>query len=224
MGGVAFPVGRFEVEVAAEKGVEGWASGVGHVGVGGVGAVVPFVVFAGTGKGGEGGLDVGLLGKWRLRGVGGWGGRGGEGEWGGAFGGVGHENEGLEDVGTGEGAEGGCDGAEVVADDAGDGGVAEGGDEGESVFDEVEWAEGACGEGCWGVSAAIASLVEGYGVVALGGQKREDLAPGVGEFGETVDEENEFGGSGSSARQGFEDMEDQAVRSGINVAGCYTRR
>ena len=76
VGGVAGPVGGFEVEVAAEEGVEGWAGGVGHVGVGGGGAVVPFVVFAGAGEGGQGGVDVGLFGGWGLRRVGGWGGGG----------------------------------------------------------------------------------------------------------------------------------------------------
>ena len=60
MGFVDVPVGGFEVEVAAEEGVEFGAGGIGHFVVGGSGAVVPFVVFAGTGEGGEGGVNVGL--------------------------------------------------------------------------------------------------------------------------------------------------------------------
>ena len=68
------------------------------------------------------------------------------------------------------------------------------------------------------MSTAIASLIEGDGVIALRREEREDLAPGVGDFREAVDEENEFGGSGRFAGQGFENMENQAVRSGVNVA------
>lgn len=43
---VSGPIGGFEVEVAAEEGVEGLAGGMGHFVGAGSGAVVPFVVLA----------------------------------------------------------------------------------------------------------------------------------------------------------------------------------
>lgn len=74
--------------------------------------------------------------------------------------------------------------------------------------------------------ASIATLVERDGVIALGGEEGQDSAPGVGEFGEAVDAEDEFGGCGGSVRggKGFEDVEDETVGSGVNVAGCDARR
>jgi len=84
MRGIARPVSRFEVEVAAKEGMElglwmvhffsCWGSGV-----------VPFVVFAGFWEGGEVGLDIWLLGGSRRGG-----GNGVEGESGRAFEGVRH--------------------------------------------------------------------------------------------------------------------------------------
>ena len=146
------PVGGFEVEVAAEEVVEGWARGVGHFRVRRSSAVVPFVVLAWAREGSEGGVDVGLFGLgWGGGGGGlgdgGAGGGGGEGESGGAFGGMGHEDERAEDVGAGEGTDGGSHGAEVVADDGGAGVIAEGRDDGEGVFDEGDGAEGGLVEG-----------------------------------------------------------------------------
>lgn len=49
-------------------------------------------------------------------------------------------------------------------------------------MDEVERAKGGGFKGCGRVGASVATLVEGYGMIASGGELREDLAPGVGEF------------------------------------------
>ena len=46
------------------------------------------------------------------------------------------------------------------------------------------------------MSASIASLVESNSVITLGGEEREDLAPGVGQLGEAMNQEDEFGGRG----------------------------
>jgi len=60
---VSGPVGGFEVEVAAEEGVEGLAGGMGHFVGAGAGAVVPFVVLARSiWDRGEGFMDVGITG------------------------------------------------------------------------------------------------------------------------------------------------------------------
>ena len=73
------------------------------------------------------------------------------------------------------------------------------------------------------MGAAIAPLVEGYGVIALGGEGRKNFAPGVGEFGEAMDAKDEFGGRGWVGGEGFEDMEDEAVGAGVDVPGGYAR-
>lgn len=69
------------------------------------------------------------------------------------------------------------------------------------------------------MGAPIASLVEGDGVVARGGEEGEKFAPGVGEFGEAVDADDEFGGGGGVGGEGFDDVEYQAVGCAIDVAG-----
>jgi hypothetical protein len=187
------PVGRLEVKVAAQELVEGRTGGMGHFGVGGWGAVVPFVVFAGTGEGGEFGLNVGRFWGPGSGGLGAEGGGGAEGDCRWAFGGVGHENEAVEEVWAGESAEVGGHGAEVVADNGGSGGIAQRGDEGDGIFDQVEGAEGVARKWFGGVSAAVASLVEGDGMVALGGEEGEDLAPRIGKLGEAVNAKNKAG-------------------------------
>ena len=146
--------------------------GVGHLDVGVGGAVVPFVVFAWRGEGGEVGFHVGF---WR-----GWGGAVGgvEGEGRSALEGVGHQDEGMDEVGSGKGHEGGSHGAEVVADEAADRAVAEGVGEDHDVADEVEGAEGGEWEvGLVGGRAAVTPLVEGHDVVAGGGEREDHLAP-----------------------------------------------
>ncbi len=72
------------------------------------------------------------------------------------------------------------------------------------------------------MGAAIASLIEGNGVIAPGGKKRQDLAPGVGEFRKAVDKNDELGVGRGFGGQRLEDVEYQAMRGGVNVAGCHT--
>jgi len=86
VGGIACPVGGFEVEIAAEEGME-VAFWIDHfLGCLG-GGVVPFIVFAGFWEGREGARDI-----WFLGGSGRGGGDGVEGQSRSAFEGVGHHH------------------------------------------------------------------------------------------------------------------------------------
>ena len=107
-----------------------------------------------------------------------------------------------------------------MADDAFDAGIAEGVDEGDGVFYEVHWAEGRRVERFSKgnvVGAAVAALVECDDIVASGGEEGDYVAPGVGEFREAVDEEDE----GTAMFSCFENVESEAVGGGVDEARFY---
>lgn len=68
------------------------------------------------------------------------------------------------------------------------------------------------GAGVPACGAAVAAGVGGHDVVAEGGEGEEEVAPGVGEFWEAVEEEDEWGG-------GVPGGEDEGVEAAGGV-GC----
>lgn len=73
------------------------------------------------------------------------------------------------------------------------------------------------------MSPAVASLVECCGVVAGVCETGENVPPGIGQFGEAMDAEDEgWAGVAEVFGDGLEDVEVQ--RSGFDEAGCYTVR
>ena len=131
----------------------------------------------------------------------------------------------MEQVGPRKRTEGSCYCSKVMPNHTRDGGVAKRGDQDDGVTEEVERTEVGLREGCAGMSAAVATLIEGHGMVALGGEGREDLAPGEGEFGKAMNEDDQLGvlfrGVGG---EGFKDVEDEAVRTCVDVAGGNSGR
>lgn len=136
---------------------------------------------------------------------------------------MGHENERADKVSLScEGDVCCCDGAKVVADDGVNVVIAEGVDKLDRVIDERQGPEGVAGNRfeVWRVCATVTSLVECDGVVARFREAREDVAPGVGQFREAVDTEDErwTGGAGGLGNR-FEDVE---VEGGcIYEPTCY---
>ena len=133
---VGSPGRRFQVDIAAEEGVES-LSGACPVGGGGRGGIVPLVVLAGFRQVSEIGVHVGLEGAGivlaLLCGV--------EGESGRAIEGVAHHDAALEEVGARKCTHRRGDCAEVVAYDAFHSRVSKGIDEGEHISDELRHGE-----------------------------------------------------------------------------------
>ena len=154
---------------------------VAHVTVGLAGAVVPLVVLARAWQGGEVVMDrVGprRLGSQRQRR------RSAEG---GA-----HQGDGAKHVRADEGAEGRHRRAEVVTDDRVHMAAAERGHQTQSIAHDVEQTEAREVSVVSFVPAggkAVAALVRRHHVIAGIGQGRHHFAPGVGQLGKAVQEQ-----------------------------------
>ena len=141
---------------------------------------------------------------------------GGEGERGGPRVRGAHEHDGAEEVGADERAVARERRPEVVPDERGHRRVAQRGDESDDVVHEVELSvraqvvvvrDGPSGRGVARGGAAVAPRVGRNDVVAQGCERENHAAPGEGEFGEPVQEEDE----GRVARTRLQDVDVQVA-------------
>ena len=204
---VALPVGALVVVVGAQECMQA-LRGLPHVLVRGPRRVVPLVMLARPGQGGQRGVDV--AGFRRCRGV-----RRAERHRRRAAVRRAHQDHALEDVGTHQRGKRCHRGTEVVAHHRLGGVVAHREQDAERVAHQVEEAEGheiAVVVGAPARGPAVAALVGRDRVVAGGGQRRQHLAPAVGQLGKAVQQQD--GGAVGRFEPGLQHVDVEAIDAG----------